>query len=54
MPTFIMLSTLTPEGVQTVKNNPERIREVNNEVAQLGATGEPQRRPCRESVRPPR
>lgn len=38
MPTFIMLSTLTPEGVQTVKNNPERIREVNNEVAQLGAT----------------
>jgi uncharacterized protein with GYD domain len=33
-----MLSTLTPEGVQTVKNNPERIREVNNEVQQLGAT----------------
>jgi uncharacterized protein with GYD domain len=24
--------------VQTVKNNPERIREVNNEVQQLGAT----------------
>ena len=22
MPTYIMLSTLTPEGVQTVKNNP--------------------------------
>jgi uncharacterized protein with GYD domain len=38
MPTYIMLSTLTPEGVQTVKNNPERIREVNNEVQQLGAT----------------
>ena len=38
MPTFIMLSTLTPEGVQTVKNNPERIREVNKEVEQLGAT----------------
>jgi uncharacterized protein with GYD domain len=33
-----MLSTLTPEGVQTVKNNPERIREVNKEVQQLGAT----------------
>ena len=30
MPTYIMLSTLTPEGVQTVKNNPE--------VEQLGAT----------------
>ena len=38
MPTYIMLSTLTPEGVQTVKNNPARIREVNNEVEQLGAT----------------
>ncbi len=38
MSTFIMLSTLTPEGVQTVKNNPQRIREVNAEVEQLGAT----------------
>ena len=38
MPTYIMLSTLTPEGVQTVKTNPSRIREVNREVEQLGAT----------------
>jgi uncharacterized protein with GYD domain len=38
MPTFIMLSTLTPEGVQTIKNNPQRIREVNKEVEQLGAS----------------
>ena len=38
MPTFIMPSTLTPEGVQTVKNNPSRIREVNKEVEQLGAS----------------
>jgi uncharacterized protein with GYD domain len=37
MPTYIMLSTLTPEGVQTVKNNPQRIKEVNNEIGQLGA-----------------
>ena len=37
MPTYVMLSTLTPEGVQTVKNNPSRIREVNTEVEQLGA-----------------
>ena len=37
MPTYIMLSTLTPEGVQTVKNNPQRIKEVNKELAQLGA-----------------
>ena len=38
MPTYIMLCTLTPEGVQTIKNNPARIREVNREVEQLGAT----------------
>jgi len=38
MPTYIMLSTLTPEGVQTIKNNPQRIREVNREIEQLGAT----------------
>ena len=38
MPTWIMLTTLTPEGVQTVKNNPQRIREVNKEIEQLGAT----------------
>ena len=37
MPTYIMLSTLTSDGVQTVKNNPQRIREVNREVEQLGA-----------------
>jgi uncharacterized protein with GYD domain len=38
MPTYIMLSTLTTEGVQTVKNNPQRIREVNKELEQLGAS----------------
>ena len=38
MPTFVLLSTLTPEGVQTIKNNPQRIREVNKEIEQLGAT----------------
>ena len=37
MPTYIMLSTLTPEGVQTVKNNPQRIKEVNREIEQIGA-----------------
>lgn len=37
MPTYIMLTTLTPEGVQTIKNNPTRIREVNREIEQLGA-----------------
>jgi uncharacterized protein with GYD domain len=38
VPTYIMLSTLSPEGVQTVKNNPSRIKEVNREVEQLGAS----------------
>ncbi len=38
MPTYIMLTTLSPEGVQTVKNNPARIREVNREIEQLGAS----------------
>ena len=37
MPTYVLLSTLSPEGVQTIKNNPQRIREVNKEVEQLGA-----------------
>jgi uncharacterized protein with GYD domain len=38
VPTYIMLTTLTPDGVQTIKNNPNRIREVNQEIEQLGAT----------------
>ncbi|HZO35389.1 MAG TPA: GYD domain-containing protein [Solirubrobacteraceae bacterium] len=38
MPTYIMLTTLTPDGVQTVKKNPSRIREVNKEIEQLGAS----------------
>jgi uncharacterized protein with GYD domain len=37
MPTYIMLTTLSPEGVQTIKNNPARIKEVNREIEQLGA-----------------
>jgi uncharacterized protein with GYD domain len=38
VPTYIMLSMLSPDGVQTIKNNPTRIREVNRELQQLGAT----------------
>jgi uncharacterized protein with GYD domain len=37
MPTYIMLTKLNPEGVQTVKNNPGRIKEVNREIESLGA-----------------
>src|SRR4051812_21973852 len=36
VPTYVMLSTLTPEGVQTLKSNPQRLREVNKEIEQLG------------------
>ena len=38
MPTFVMLTNLTSEGVQTLKNNPGRVQEVNKEVEQLGVT----------------
>jgi uncharacterized protein with GYD domain len=37
MPVFILLSTLTQQGVQTLKSNPERLREVNKDVEELGA-----------------
>ena len=37
MPTYIMLTTLNTDGVQTIKNNPSRIKEVNKEIEQLGA-----------------
>ena len=36
MPTYIMLTHLTPDGVKTVKDNPGRVQEVNREVEQLG------------------
>ena len=33
---YIMLSNLTDEGAKTIKNNPERIKEVNAEVEAMG------------------
>jgi uncharacterized protein with GYD domain len=36
MPLFILLSTLTQQGVQTLKSNPERLKQVNQDVAELG------------------
>ena len=36
MPTFIMLSTLGPEGAATLVDHPERLREVNSEVEAMG------------------
>lgn len=38
MPTYIMMCTLTPDGIETVKGNPQRILEVNREVEQLGVS----------------
>jgi uncharacterized protein with GYD domain len=37
MPTYLMLTNLTAEGVRTLKNNPGRVAEVNKEVEQIGA-----------------
>lgn len=37
MPTYILLSNLTSQGVQTLRSNPERLREVNRDVEELGA-----------------
>jgi uncharacterized protein with GYD domain len=37
MPTYILVSNLTAQGVQTLRANPERLREVNRDVEELGA-----------------
>ena len=37
MPTYIMLSRVSPEGLNTLKRNPSRLQEVNQEVEQFGA-----------------
>jgi uncharacterized protein with GYD domain len=37
MPTYIVLSTLSEQGLQTLRANPERLREVNKDVEELGA-----------------
>ena len=36
MATYILLSTLTDEGAKTIRNKPERIKEVNQELNQMG------------------
>ena len=37
MPTYVLLSTLTQQGVQTLQSNPARLQEVNRDVEELGA-----------------
>lgn len=36
MAKYILLSSLTPEGQKTLKNKPERIKEVNKEIEKYG------------------
>jgi len=36
MATYIMLTTLTDEGRKTIKQKPDRIKEVNKEVEAMG------------------
>ncbi len=36
MAIYVMLSTLTDEGRKTLKQNPQRIKEVNKEVEAMG------------------
>ena len=36
MPTYILLTSLTPEGSQTLHKNPDRLEEVNKEITNFG------------------
>jgi len=38
MPIYILLSRLSQQGIQTLQSNPDRLREVNRDVEELGAT----------------
>jgi uncharacterized protein with GYD domain len=38
MPKYVMLSRLTSKGVRTLQANPDRLKEVNRDVEELGAT----------------
>ncbi|MBT9163402.1 GYD domain-containing protein [Dehalococcoidia bacterium] len=36
MPVYVMFTTLTDEGRKTIKDKPERVKEVNKEVESMG------------------
>jgi uncharacterized protein with GYD domain len=38
MPKYVMLTTLTDQGLQTLRANPDRLRAVNQDVEELGVT----------------
>ena len=37
MPTYLLLTSLTDKGIQTLRSSPGRVREVNRDVEALGA-----------------
>ena len=37
MPKYLMLSSLSEQGLQTLRANPDRVREVNKDVEEMGA-----------------
>jgi uncharacterized protein with GYD domain len=37
MPIYVLLSRLSQQGVSTLKSNPDRLKEVNRDVEELGA-----------------
>ena len=37
MATYLMLTTLTDQGLRTLQSHPDRLREVNRDVEELGA-----------------
>jgi uncharacterized protein with GYD domain len=36
MPTYVLLSTLTPDGRATLHKDPDRMKQVNQEIADFG------------------
>jgi len=36
--TYILLSSLNPGGLETLKERPDRLKEVNQEIERMGAT----------------
>ena len=38
MPTYVLLSTLTTEGGQTLHAHPERMEQVNREISEFGCS----------------
>jgi uncharacterized protein with GYD domain len=37
MPTYVILSNLSEQGLQTLRANPDRLRDVNRDIEELGA-----------------